>query len=52
MWGNLSHTLVTLTKIMSNKLTFKWTKIEQDDFDEIKRTMSRDNLLTYPYFNE
>ena len=33
-------------------MKFKWTKIEQDDFEEIKRIVSRDTLLAYPYFNE
>ena len=37
---------------MSIKKKFKWTKVEQDSFDKIKRIMARDNLLTYPYFNE
>ena len=26
--------------------------VEQDAFDEIKRVVARNNLLTYPYFNE
>ena len=28
------------------------TEIKQDDFDEIKRIMACDNLLTYTDFNE
>ena len=28
-WERRSHTLVHLTKIASNKVKFKWTKIEQ-----------------------
>ena len=52
MWPRLSHTLVPLTKITSNKIKFTWTKIEQDAFDEIKRIVARDTLLTYPYFKE
>ena len=39
-------------KITSNKVKFKWTKIEQDAFDEIIRIMARDNLLTYTDFDE
>ena len=31
---------------------FKWTQVKQDAFDEIKRIVARDTLLTYPYFNE
>ena len=33
------------------KRNSKWTKIEQDDFDKIKRIVARDTLLTYPDFN-
>ena len=52
MWPMRSHMLAPLTKITSNKRKFKWTKIEQDAFDEIKWIVARDNFLTYPYFNE
>ena len=52
MWEINSHILAPLTKITSTKLKFKWTKIEQYNFDEIKRIVARDTLLTYPYFNE
>ena len=41
-----------LTKIIPSKVKFKWTKIEQDAFDEINRIVARDTLLTYPGFNE
>ena len=27
-------------------------QVKQDAFDKIKWIMARDNLLTYPYFNE
>ena len=33
-------------------MKFKWMQVEQDDFDKIKQIFARDNLLTYPYFNE
>ena len=46
------HTLAPLTKITSSKAKFKWTKIEQDAFDEIMRIVARDILLDYPEFNE
>ena len=52
MWPRRSHMLAPLTKITSNKRKYKWTKIEQDAFDEIKPIMSRNTLLTYPDFNE
>ena len=33
-------------------MEFKWTKTEQNTFDKIKQILARDNLLTYPDFNE
>ena len=51
MWERRSHTLATSTKIMFNKVKFKWTRIRQDTFDEIKRILESDTLLTYPDFN-
>ena len=52
MWQRRSHTLSPLTRITSNKSKFKWTKVEQDAFKKIKRTIARNTLLTYPNFNE
>ena len=52
MWLRRSHTLATLTKLTPIKKKFKWTKVEQDAFDKIKRTMARDTLFTYLDFNE
>ena len=47
-----SHTLAPLTKITSNKVKFKWNRIKQDAFDEIKQIVSSDTLLNYLNFNE
>ena len=52
MWPRRSHTLVLLTRTTPNKRKFKWTKVEQDVFDKIKRIVARDTLLTYTDFNE
>ena len=52
MWSRDSHTLAHLTSITSSKVKFKWTKIEQGDFDEIERILACNVLLTYPDFNE
>ena len=52
MWPRRSHTLAPLTKFPSIKINLKWTHAEQDAFDEIKRIVACDNLLTNPYFNE
>ena len=52
MWEILSHTLAPLTKITPSKVKFKWTKIEQESFEEIERIADCDALLSYPYLNE
>ena len=52
MWERLSHIFVLLTKITSNKVKFKWTKIKQDNFNEITRIVASDTLLTYLDFKE
>ena len=52
MWPKRSHTLAPLTKLTPIKRKFKWTKVEQDVFDKIKRIVARNTLLNYPDFNE
>ena len=47
MWARRSHTLVPLTNIKSIKVRLKWTKIEQNTFNEIKWIVAHDTLLTY-----
>ena len=37
---------------MSSNVKFEWTKIKQDDYNEINHIVVCDNLLIYPYFNE
>ena len=44
--------LSPLVKLTSIKQIFKWTRVEQDVFEKIKRMVERDTLLTYPYFIE
>ena len=44
--------LAPLTKITLNKVKSKWTKIKQDNFDEIKRIVARDAILTCGGFME
>ena len=52
MWSRRSHLLAPLTRLTSIKQIFKWTRVEQDVFEKIKRMVERDTLLTYPYFIE
>ena len=51
IWPRRSHMLVPLTILTFINRKLKWTKVEQDAFDKIKRIVARDTLLTYPYFN-
>ena len=44
--------LAPLTRMASNKRNYKWTKVIQDAFKKIKRSMACNTLLTYPDFNE
>ena len=44
--------LAPLTRLTSIKRKFKQTQVDQDDFNKIKRIVARNNLLTYPDFNE
>ena len=52
IWASFSHVLVYLTKITHSEVKFKWTKIEQELFDENKQILDHGVLLAYPYFNE
>ena len=52
VWAKRSHLLHPLTALTSNKVKFKCTYIEQEAFDEIKRIVSRNTLLEYPYLNK
>ena len=51
MWAKRSHLLHPLTALMSHKVRFKWTDLEQKSFDDIKRAVSQDTLLAYPDYN-
>ena len=52
MWEINLHNLAPLTHFIFIKVKFKWTKIEQDAFDDIKRVVDRDTLLASTNFNE
>ena len=52
MWIRRPYTLAPLTRLTYIKQRFKWTQVKQDDFEEIKRIVARDTLLTYLDFNE
>ena len=52
MWPRQSCTLAPLTRLTSIKRKRKWTKVKQNAFNKIKRIVDRNNLITYPDFNE
>ena len=52
MWPRRSHMISPLDKLTSIKRNFKWTQVEKDTFDKIKRIVARDTLSTYSDFNQ
>ena len=52
IWARLLHKLAPITKITPSKVKFKWTKIEQDTFEEMKRIVPCNVLIAYQDFNE
>ena len=52
MWSRQLHMLAPLTRLTYIKRKCKWTQVKQYTFDKIKQILARNNLLTYPYFNE
>ena len=52
MWPRRSHALSPLTRLTYIKRKFKWTKVEKNDLNKIKPIVARNNLSTYPDFNE
>ena len=51
IWARRSHLIHPLTELTSNRVNFKWTDVEQKEFDDIKCAVAHENLLAYPYFN-
>ena len=52
MWPRRSHMLAPLTKRTATNVKFKWSDTEQKAFEDIKREVAREVLLSYPNFNE
>jgi transposase InsO family protein len=52
VWRRRSHTLAPLTGLVSKEAKWIWGKAQQDAFDEMKRIMSKETLLTFPDFNK
>ena len=51
IWDKRSHLIHPFPALTSNKLTLKWTDIEQETFDKIKSIVVCNNLLAYLDFN-
>ena len=51
MWQQRSHILAPLNALASPKKQWKWTDECQIAFDEMKRVVSHETLLTFPDFN-
>ena len=50
MRSRQSHSIQTLTALMSDKATFKWTDVEQKMFEDIKNIVTHDTLLVISIF--
>jgi len=52
MWPKRSHYLAPLSTLTSKNVKWKWTKEHQDAFDNMKKLIAQETLLTYPDFNK
>ena len=53
MWKRRSHILAPLTDLVGvGKKKLKWTEVHQKAFDDMKKVMAKETILTYPNFNE
>jgi len=51
MWKQRSHLLAPLTKLTSNKGQFLWKEEQQKAFDELKRVVSKEVMLSFPDYS-
>ena len=54
MWKRRSHILAPLTDLagVGKEKKLKWTEVHQKAFEDIKKVMAKETILTYPNFNE
>ena len=52
MWKRRSHLLAPLTTLVSKNEAFVWGQEQQNAFEEMKRVISKETLLTFPDFNK
>ena len=52
MWRRRSHLLAPLTSMVSKNQAFVWGKEQQKAFEEMKKIVSRETLLSFPDFTK
>ena len=52
MWRKFSHILTPLTALTSKSAQYIWKEEHQTAFEEMKRVMSQETLLTFPDFSK
>ena len=52
MWPRRSDLLAPLTKLTSKTVPWKWTAVEQKAFEDMKKVITKETMLTYPDFNK
>ena len=52
LWHRRSHVLAPLTVLCSNKQKWKWEKEETKAFEEDKKIISKETMLTFPDFTK
>ena len=52
LWQKRSHILKPLNALSSPNKPWKWTEACEEAFQEMKRVVSHETLLTFPDFNE
>ena len=52
LWPSRSHILAPLTAMTSKNVTFKWEKVHEDAFQQIKQMVAQDTMLIHPNFSQ
>jgi hypothetical protein len=52
MWVRCSSLLAPLTSMTSKNVKFVWTDVHQKSFEDIKKIISREVILIFPYFSK
>lgn len=52
MWKHRSHILAPLSAMVGKNAKFQWTEQHQQAFDEIKRLVSKEVLLSFPDYSQ